>query len=305
MSPINSENKEDSIIGSKPQSLEEMCAFLSVSDGNYFPGLWALVNSVYAYHKTEYKFYVLDIGLSPDQITSITDHPLDIRVVPLDECIYCSGGAWEFKQQAFATIMNRARIILLMDADTIITSAVHDVFLSAKRGDIVVFPDKLESFNFDKVSALRGREFENTPVTFNSGFVCLDVVRHWDIVGLWSFAVRHAEVVKSIQEEIPFAGYGDQGVLNTLALMLNKEKYIDLLEEGGCCTDGGNIAVEKTKNENRIRVFNQKTSQKVRILHSAGPKWWSKGWRNSQKDVFFKCFKFYQDNPVHWPFPYS
>jgi hypothetical protein len=103
--------------------------------------------------------------------------------------------------------------------------------------------------------------------------------------------------------ETPFAGYGDQGVLNTIGLLLGKERELALFDGVFCCTDGANLVVEVSERSNQVRAYCRDTGQQIRVLHSAGPKWWmaaSDG--HAEVDSNFReVFRFFRDRPV--PFP--
>jgi hypothetical protein len=42
--------------------------FATLSDAKYFPGLWALLNSIYVYHGDELRVFVFSYGLTPAQL---------------------------------------------------------------------------------------------------------------------------------------------------------------------------------------------------------------------------------------------
>jgi hypothetical protein len=116
-------------------------AFATLSDPGYFPGLWALLNSIYAYHGDELRVFVFSYGLTNAQCARLGLHPLTIEVISCDALPFHPKGAWEAKQQIMGQLIPIARCVYLLDCDLVLTSRVDDVFAAAESGKIVSSTD--------------------------------------------------------------------------------------------------------------------------------------------------------------------
>src|SRR5436190_22410250 len=91
--------------------------FATVAEKSYFPGLWALLNSIYAYHQDELRVFVFDCGLTVEQREGLGRHPLAIEVLPSSKLAFPPVGPWETKQQVFAELLPIAKSVMLLDCD--------------------------------------------------------------------------------------------------------------------------------------------------------------------------------------------
>lgn len=55
-----------------------------VSSDAEFPGLWALLNSVYADYGGEYRVFIVGYGVLPDSLAALQSHPLRSVLTLLD-----------------------------------------------------------------------------------------------------------------------------------------------------------------------------------------------------------------------------
>lgn len=252
-------------------------AFATVSDAGYFPGLWALLNSIHAYHGLEIPAFVFDAGLTSRQRLALASaSPLRERLTVLPSQ---APGAWETKQKSLAALLPLVRTVFLLDADLVLTSAMDDVFAKAGEGWIVSSRDGDESGDlvFDGEYAryspgLVGRRMPN----FNSGALCLDTQRHWDVCFLWGAASESGTYSALGGEPLRLPGHGDQGVLVALVALLGKEKDLHLLEMSEWCDTWGTHPYRiSSRQEGRLEVLNAKTGRVQRLVHSSGPKWWT------------------------------
>src|SRR5512144_2355957 len=97
-------------------------AFAVICDGNYLPGLEALLNSLWAYHRSDIPVFVYHRGLSAREVKKIGRHPAGIKLYAVSELLFPSRCMWAVKQQVFAHCLGRARSVFLLDADIVLTS---------------------------------------------------------------------------------------------------------------------------------------------------------------------------------------
>lgn len=259
-------------------------AFATVCDREYFPGLWALLNSVWAYHRAIIPLYVFDFNLTSDQLAQLRGHPLAPRIHPVSSFPFHSPGTWEAKQQVFSFLLPHARCIYLLDADLVLVSKVEDVFKWAEQGKIVSShdgPGKYYRENFK----IYGDSLPGAQSPYlNSGALCLDTRRHWDLSALWAFASQYSVYSPHQGHPLQLPGHGDQGVFNAIACLLQKRDYFHILPETEWCdsTIGCSLEVESTQDDGQLSVLNRKTGGTQRVVHSSGPKWWTEEGRVHQ-----------------------
>jgi len=275
-------------------------AFATVSDERYFPGLWALLNSIYAYYGCDYRVFVVGHQLPGSAVADLRRHPLGHSLTLIDdqELAYKSVGAWEAKQCVPSYLCGRADTVCMLDADLVLLTRLDDVFAWAEQGLIVSSRDGQQDRDFDAHyrvynEALVGTRFPY----FNSGFLCLSLLRHWDLAALWEFTSRFADYSRSRGQPYGFVGHGDQGILNAIAALLGKRAVLKLLPQHMWCNSAGWTRDETVDlvgvDGSRLEVYHRRSSDRQRLLHSTGPKWWSSEGRAffaSSGDVL-KCFE--------------
>jgi len=275
-------------------------AFVITADDRYFPGLWALLNSINAYHGGELRTFVVSVGFSADSFDALKTHPLGSSLTLIDsrDFPYPPGGAWEAKQCVLSYLAGSVVTACLLDADLVLLSRLDDVFAFGDKGRIVTSQDGQEPFGFDERCAVYSPSLVGTRFPyFNSGFLCLNLRKHWDLVALWEFTSRFAGYSSGGGKPFGFPGHGDQGLLNAIASLLNKQSDIELLPEAIWCNSTGwsrNETVDIASIEGgRLNVTHRRLNTRQRLLHSSGPKWWtSEGSKHFRKsgDVL-KCFE--------------
>lgn len=264
-----------------------------VSDQGYFPGLQALINSVYAYHP-ELPIFVFERGLHTAELTWLTNHPARIEIRPVDRFPYPSPGMWEAKQQAPAECITRARTVCLIDADIVLVSRIDDVFELAEEGKIVAGSDGVQAyFNIDHQvfsPSIVGQKWDH----LNSGFVCFDVRRHWDLAGLWAFSANYGAYTPSGGYPLGLPGLGDQGLLDGVLAMLNKGDCYHLLplHIWHDFRAPGTVKVVERHDDGTLIVENGFVKERQRILHNVGAKWWTPDADvHHPKDDKLSCFR--------------
>lgn len=261
-------------------------AFAAVSDGVYFSGLRALLNSLFVYHGREAPVFVFDHGFTEGQREELSRHPLFPEVIPAAELAHPAPGTWEAKQQVFAHLLPRARLVYLLDADLVLTSRVDDVFALAAEGKIISSRDGPRGVDYSFAYGAYSPALPGLRAPYiNSGALCLDVRRHWDLAGLWAFAARYGAYSPGRGEPLCLPGHGDQGVFNALCAMLGKTAFYHELPEAEWCDSGLHCPVRITREgpEGVLEVVNEHTGGRQRLVHCTGPKWWTPEGRAHQE----------------------
>lgn len=260
-------------------------AFAVVTDEKYFPGCLALLNSIEAYHGGELAIYVVTIDLSTDQAQLLQSLPLMRQaghVLPIDSPQH-KRRSWMVKQQVPAKLFNEVRNLCLLDVDLILLSRLDDVFQLAEQGKIVSCKDQGGRVKYgNNYHRYHPKLVSSMHPYFNSGFLCFNLQTHWDLVGLWDFASTHAEYVEDPQDSLKLPGWGDQGILNAIAAMLNKQLALHLYDQEEWCNSGGwtsevSVTITNQLENRQLEVRNNQTGRRQRLLHCTGPKWW---WRS-------------------------
>ena len=251
-------------------------AFAVACDGGYYPGLVALLNSIWAYHGNRIPVFIYHRDMSRKQLTALARHPVGTRLHRIEELAYPSAGMWEAKQQVFAHCLGRARCVYLVDADVVLASEMDDVFELARMGRIVASADGGGGV-YDARYVVYGSRLPGTRYPYlNSGALCLDVMRHWDLVGLWAFAANYGEYSPGQGQPLRLPGHGDQGVFNALAVLLEKTGCYHSLPEGIWCdaTKHLKIEIQRVRRDGRLEIWNPAEQARQRLVHCIGPKWW-------------------------------
>lgn len=268
--------------------------FAVVSDAAYFDGLRALLSSIFTYHRSSIPVFVYHRGLSDGQLKWLKDRWQEVCLFNVDELAFPSLGTWEAKQQVFAHCMGRAANVYLVDADLVLVSRVDDVFTLAEQGKIVSSSNRNETYGPEYgvySPSLPGR----SRAYIHSGALCLNVVRHWDLVGLWAFASQHSAYSPGRGEPLRLPGHGDQGTFNAIATLLNKDADTHIFPGGPWCDGAKNsrLTIQTRFPDGRMVVWNTALNVRQRLVHCTGPKWWTeRGARNLARfGDKFECFQ--------------
>ena len=244
-------------------------------DQGYFPGLRALINSIYAYHP-ELPIFVFERGFHSVELSWLKSHPACIEIRSIDRFPYPARGMWEAKQQVPAECIAYARTVCLIDADIVLVSRIDDVFELAEEGKIVAGRDGVQNYfdiNHQVYSPeIVGQKWDH----LNSGFVCFDVRRHWDLAGLWAFSVNYGAYTPNGGYPIGLPGMGDQGLLDGVLAMLDKREYYHLLplHHWHDFRAPGYLRIVERHDDGTLFVENTHVRQRQRIVHNVGTKWW-------------------------------
>jgi hypothetical protein len=262
-------------------------AFAVVCDHNYFPGLRGLLNSILTYHGLELPVFILDHGMTDEQRQYLRTHPLRPQVGSTEILPVLPAGTWEAKQQVPAWLLPAVRCLYLLDADLVLTSRVDDVFTMAEEGRIVSSTDG-EGVAYEEEYAvyspcLPGRR----EPYFNTGALCMDIRRHWDLTALWAFSSNYGRYSPNGGAPLAFPGHGDQGLFNAAAHMLGKGDFFHALSEAEWCgsTNECPLQITDRDSDGRLTVTNLVTGGLQRLAHCTGAKWWTADGEHRQKGL--------------------
>jgi hypothetical protein len=111
-------------------------AFYCVSSGEYFLGAVAMVNSLRLLGHSE-PIFMLDCGMSPTQRELVS---AEVKVVPAPD------DSQPFLLKTIAPLRHPAEVMVLIDADMIVTRSLADLIERASEGRAVAVEDRLDRF---------------------------------------------------------------------------------------------------------------------------------------------------------------
>lgn len=274
-------------------------AFAVVSDDRFFSGLLANLGSIFAYYGKAVRVYVIGHGLTGEQQSILGRHPLGSALTILDTRDFARtpAGCWEAKQQCASELVAELTTLCLLDADLVLLSRVDDIFEIAEEGRIVSSQDGSGITFDDSYKVYSNTLVGKRQAYVNSGFLTLDIRRHWDLVALWAFTSRFAGYSRGNGAPFGFPGHGDQGVLNAIINQLGLNDAIHILPENTWCNSAGwqdGCVVRIIGRDGlKLTVQHEPGGEIQRILHSTGPKWWTEEGRHAFKDAgdLLACFE--------------
>lgn len=244
--------------------------YYTVSDGNYFLGTVALINSL-ALTGNAGTMFVLDVGLSSRQRRILRDHATLVD--------RSNDMRHPFLLKPYAHSLEPAGTAVVIDSDMIVTAPLHDVFEDAAGGLICAFPDGPQTrwrWFPEWQERLRLRAPLRREACINTGFLAFSV-DHWpDLLSRWwevCQLVRPEEVWVPGPFQAP-----DQDAMNALLMSEVPRDRVRLLPEtetGFGVDVGRKIAVEDVS---KLRCRHD--GHELRILHFIDrPKPWERaGW---------------------------
>lgn len=285
----------------QPPSARHKRAFAVVTNRGFLPGCLALLNSIASYHGTDIPTCVFGIDLTASQwrlLTQGRNSVIPIRI-SRDDLGPCERPNWVLKQQVPARLFTQVKTLCLLDADIVLLSPLDDVFARAEENRIVSSEDRDGRLHYGSRYQRYAPDIpRRSGLYFNSGFLCLQLQRHWDLVGLWAWSARWAEYAHWSDDPLQLPGHGDQGLLNGVALLLKKQPALHLFREDEWCNSTGwsttrTLTLRQADPAGRLDVVNDQTGERQRLLHSTGPKWWTDRGRQHFRDCgdVLTCFE--------------
>ena len=251
--------------------------FALAADPGYFRGLMATLNSIYAYHAAEIPVFIYQRKMTEEHLGRLHAHPLRPQIWHINDLPTPPLGMWEAKQQIFAHCMGRVRVVMLLDADLVLTSDMNDVFEFARAGKIVSGADGGGPNCGAEYAAYDPKLVGSRHPYINTGAVCMDVQRHWDVAGLWAFTANYGAYGPTRGWPLGLPGHGDQGLFHGIAAHLGKTEHYHCIPERlwADCTTHSRVEVRGEDERGRLEVWNLNASAKQRLVHSPPKKWWS------------------------------
>lgn len=256
-------------------------AFAVVSDHRFFAGLWATLGSVFAYYEKTMRVFVVGHDLTTEQRAQLGRHPLGSALTVLDtkDFAHHPCGCWEAKQQCASELVAEVETLCLLDADLVLLSRIDDVFDLAEQGLIVSSRDGSGITYGEQYAVYHPTLVGQRRPYVNSGFLALNIRKHWDIIALWAFTSRFASYSPGNGAPFGFPGHGDQGLLNAIIAQLQRSDVVHVLPEHLWCNSSGWCNGRSVRIEHgdgaKLTVRHLPGGETQRVLHSTGPKWWT------------------------------
>jgi hypothetical protein len=187
------------------------CAFYSVCDSRFFPGMVALLNSLRLIGHDE-RIFLVDAGLTAEQRRLLSDH-VTLISAPQNASVILLKQLGPMKYPASVSI--------LLDADIIVTRPLTELVAAARSGRIVAFVDQeaTEDRFFPEWSSLLGFEPLRRQPYLNGGqLVIPDSLRH-RLLELWVEGQAKVDAQQTWHGKGSLSSplyFGDQDVLNAL-----------------------------------------------------------------------------------------
>jgi hypothetical protein len=196
-------------------------AFYCVADERYFLGAVGLVNSLRLGGHTA-PIYLLDCGLGPEQRALLEPH---VNLVPAPS----DTPPWLLK--TVAPVSQPARVMVLIDADVLVTRPLIDLIDAAMNDRVLAFESRLDGFvpewgELLDLGPVRRRRYVSSAVVLLGGSVGEEVLGLWhDRQSRVDFGQTHWQ--RSVRG-YPFP-YADQDVLNAILASRTAAGRVDTL----------------------------------------------------------------------------
>ena len=182
-------------------------AYYTVADAAHFPGAVALLNSLRLLGE-EAPFFVVDCGLNESQRTRLSRHA---TLVPSRRDLH------PWMQKTMGPLAHPAEMMILLDADVIVTKRLTPLLEEASRGRILVFENDHERF-FPEWASLGFGDPQPRPYV-NAGYLILSFETASEFLPLHVDALERLDPAETMfggaSPSSPFF-FGDQEILNAL-----------------------------------------------------------------------------------------
>jgi hypothetical protein len=196
-------------------------AFYFVADSSYFLGAVGLVNSLRVHGHRE-PLFALDCGLTAAQ-RALLEPEATIVTAPDDS------PPWLLK--VVAPLRHPAEVMVLIDADIVVTRSLRDLIERAKKPGVIAFENDTDRFVPEWGRLLGLGEVRRQPY-LTSGFVFLGDPTGREVLSLMAELQDHVDFDRTFwrarEPDYPFL-YGDQDVFNAiLASRVPSERVVSL-----------------------------------------------------------------------------
>ena len=157
------------------RSRRPAAAFYCVSDERYFLGAVGMINSLRILGHSE-PVFLLDCGLKPAQREILDPH---VTLVPAPR------DAPPYLLKTVAPLRHPAKVMVLIDADMIVTRPLSELIEEAARGGVVAFRDRQDRFvagwgELLELGDARRRPYVSVSLVFLGGSLGAEVARLMD-----------------------------------------------------------------------------------------------------------------------------
>jgi hypothetical protein len=202
------------------------CAFYTVADAKYFPGLVALLNSMRLVGHDE-PLFVVDAGLTAGQRVALGEQ---VTLIPRPS------DAPSIFLAPTGPLVQPADVTVLVDADIIIVRPLHDLIESARAGKVVGFVDEAPNDKraFSQWESVLGLGPLRRQPYVNAGLLVVGELLRDRLLGRWvegqdAISLVGTRRLGSARLDEPFY-FADQDVLNALLASLLAPHELQLLE---------------------------------------------------------------------------
>jgi len=196
---------------------EQTTAFYTVASANHFLGLVGLVNSLRLVGHRE-PVFVSDCGLTDAQRERLAPH---VTLLEADH-----RGRSPHLVKTIVPLAHPADVMILVDADIIVTRRLDDLTETAREGKIVVFEDAIRRFDERWSELLALGPLRRQPYV-NSGLIVMSREVGLGVLGQLAEGCRRVDTGLGYQSDggsdYPFY-YLDQDVLNAILASLPAER---------------------------------------------------------------------------------
>jgi hypothetical protein len=253
----------------------------TVSDGRYFIGTVALLNSL-RLAGNQAELVVLDRGLSLDQRDRLNEHA---RLVRLDADVFHT----PILYKPFPHLLDAEGVVVVIDSDIIVTGTLDDILGRARDGSICLFPNHPESRNrwfaeweeiFELTSPPRRQPH------LNGGFIAFSI-DHWpDLLRRWW------EACARLPPERVFLGSatdpvwgGDEDALNAVLMSeVPAAAVVELPDEAPFLP----LGMRRTRVVDKRVLACTYRGRPTRLLHELGrlKPWEKRAWLRVRRDAY-------------------
>jgi len=261
--------------------VRDRVTFFTVTDGRFFPGVAALVNSLRLQGHAD-DVVVGDLGLAPEQRARMAQGA-EVRPVPPE----LGGVATLYK--AFAP-RGADGVVVVIDSDMVVTRPLHDVVASARAGRICLLVDETQPHRFfpewSELFGLRAPLVEDRYL--NAGFLALDTAHHPGLFDRWwqacSAIPAGSTRVDGAHWQSP-TGDADQDALNALLMSEVPREVLDTRWTQQVADVLPRVRVEDVRSL-RCALDGRPTTV---LHHTGGPKPWQReAWMRVRANAYVR-----------------
>lgn len=272
--------------------------FYTISNSAYFPGLVALINSL-AITAHDYPIVIGDCGLTDEQ-RAILSACQRCRLVRLDAGMVQS----PLQYKPFAHVAGAEGVVVVIDADMIVTGDLNPMISRARSGQLCVYPNPIDDRWFAEWQHIFGLSAEPRRQTYICSGLVVFSTEHWPaLLGEWWNACRAIASDPTYQEGADWdhpTAQADQDALNAVLMTKYPSDRITIESADGHVARSDFHLV---KIANRRMLDCRFRGRRPEILHAVlTPKpWQPDGLTRNVYDLFLRRLLSEPDNYIKVP----